>query len=515
MRLVSRCPDCGTSFRVVADQLRIAQGWVRCGHCQTVYQAQDTLSTVREEIGDAATHSDGTPASSGSVATHGEERARDPVAKASAMERIAAIIATRRGQARMADEQSVAAQPAAETEPDNPAAGLPPPPADAPIPAELEEAEDHAVSASAPEAMDTATVAAAIEADMLAPEFDSAHSFVPEPPESDEGDDAEPAEPASEPEQTHSPEAIEPDEGGDTKPQEAVCEPEQRYPLEPEELDENGEAEPPDFDTDTPEEIPSEPAEELPPLIPAFLLLDGNASKEDVDGSAGQVASADDAAENDAAAESGPEADFAALGATAEDPATQAAVPVQAADAAEAAGEEKFSFVRDAERRAFWRKPLVRVGLSLSVGLGLLVLAGQWTYHQRSSLYARVPLARLALDAVCRPLNCRIAPWQNIHAVEIETSEFLKNADSSYALHVTLRNSSPHPVAMPALELSLLDADQQLVVKRVIASDPAVPVPPILPPRGQWNIDATVDVRLPANVVRYDISGYRLTIFYP
>lgn len=503
MRLVSRCPDCGTSFRVVADQLRIAQGWVRCGHCQTVYQAQDTLSTVREEIGDAATHSDGTPASSGSVATHGEERARDPVAKASAMERIAAIIATRRGQARMADEQSVAAQPVAETEPDNPAAGLPPPPADAPIPAELEEAEDHAVSASAPEAMDTATVATAVEAD------------VPAPPESDEGDDAEPAEPASEPEQTHSSEAVEPDEDGDTEPQEAVCEPEQIYPLEPEELDENGEAEAPDFDTDMPEEIPSEPAEELPPLIPAFLLVDGNASEEEGGSSDGQVAHADDAAENDAAAESGPEAGFAALGATAEDPATQAAVPVQAADAAEATGEEKFSFVRDAERRAFWRKPLVRVGLSLSVGLGLLVLAGQWTYHQRSSLYARVPLARMALDAVCRPLNCRIAPWQNIHAVEIETSEFLKNADSSYALHVTLRNSSPHPVAMPVLELSLLDADQQLVAKRVIASDPAVPVPPILPPHGQWNIDATVDVRLPADVVRYDISGYRLAIFYP
>ena len=90
MRLVSRCPDCGTSFRVVADQLRIAQGWVRCGHCQTVYQAQDTLSTVQEEIGDAAIHSDEIPASSGLVATHGKERARNPVAKASAME-IAAL----------------------------------------------------------------------------------------------------------------------------------------------------------------------------------------------------------------------------------------------------------------------------------------------------------------------------------------------------------------------------------------------------------------------------------------
>ena len=154
-------------------------------------------------------------------------------------------------------------------------------------------------------------------------------------------------------------------------------------------------------------------------------------------------------------------------------------------------------------------------GLSLAVGLGLLALAGQWAYHQRASLYARIPLARLVLDAACRPLNCRIAPWQNIHAVEIEASEFLKNPDESYALHVALRNSSLHPVAMPALELSLLDADQQLVVRRVIAVDPAVPSPPVLPPRGQWHVDATVDVRLPADLAQRDISGYRLTVFYP
>ncbi|MFV0601108.1 MAG: DUF3426 domain-containing protein [Brachymonas sp.] len=569
-RFVSRCPDCGTSFWIVADQLRIAQGWVRCGHCQTVYQAQNTLSAVQEETGDAAIHLDGTPASSGPVADHGEEKAKGPVVKASPMERIAAIIAARKAQTRMARGQTGAGTAAeTEPEPDNPAIHHQPPPAEALVPVEFEEAAAHIVSAPDPEAMGTAIVDdAADEANVSAPASDLAHSFVPEPPEPDEGDAAHPSEPASEPEQavpfepaeldqggdtkqletafeleqTRQPEPEVPNEGDDAEPTEppafeseqirlsesvepdedggpesldAPSEPEQTYPSEAVEPDESKEAEPPDSEADTPEEIPSEPAEELPPLIPAFLLVEKNAPEEQGGGSNGRVDDADDAAENDAASESEPEAESAVLVAMAEDPVTQAAVPVQTADAAEAGEEEKFSFVRDAERRAFWCKPLVRVGLSLSVGLGMLVLAGQWVYHQRSSLYARIPLARLALDAVCKPLNCRIAPWQNIHAVEIETSEFLKNADSSYALHVALRNNSPHPVVMPALELSLLDADQQLVAKRVIAADPAVPVPPILPPRGQWDVEATVDVHLPADVVRYDISGYRLTIFYP
>ena len=43
MRFVTRCPSCGTSFRVVVDQLRIADGWVRCGWCQRVFDATQDL----------------------------------------------------------------------------------------------------------------------------------------------------------------------------------------------------------------------------------------------------------------------------------------------------------------------------------------------------------------------------------------------------------------------------------------------------------------------------------------
>lgn len=38
--LVTRCPACGTLFKVVPDQLRISDGWVRCGQCDEVFDAQ-------------------------------------------------------------------------------------------------------------------------------------------------------------------------------------------------------------------------------------------------------------------------------------------------------------------------------------------------------------------------------------------------------------------------------------------------------------------------------------------
>lgn len=39
----TRCPACGTIFRVTSEQLRLKAGKVRCGHCQTVFNAFDHL----------------------------------------------------------------------------------------------------------------------------------------------------------------------------------------------------------------------------------------------------------------------------------------------------------------------------------------------------------------------------------------------------------------------------------------------------------------------------------------
>lgn len=167
--------------------------------------------------------------------------------------------------------------------------------------------------------------------------------------------------------------------------------------------------------------------------------------------------------------------------------------------------------MRDAQRRAFWRKPQVRASLAAGVVLGALTLAGQWAYQNRSPLAARMPLARAAFEALRLP----VPPWQNIQAIEIEDSDFLKNPDNSYQLRVSLRNSSAHPVAMPALDLALLDDDEQVVTRRVVQADPALPMPAIIPPRGQWQAAVEVWVQLPPELAQRDIAGYRVAVFYP
>jgi len=43
MTLATRCPSCGTVFRVVQDQLRVSQGWVRCGRCSEAFNAEEAM----------------------------------------------------------------------------------------------------------------------------------------------------------------------------------------------------------------------------------------------------------------------------------------------------------------------------------------------------------------------------------------------------------------------------------------------------------------------------------------
>ena len=49
MNLATRCSACGTMFRVVQDQLKVSDGWVRCGRCQAVFNAQESLFDLEHD----------------------------------------------------------------------------------------------------------------------------------------------------------------------------------------------------------------------------------------------------------------------------------------------------------------------------------------------------------------------------------------------------------------------------------------------------------------------------------
>ncbi len=49
MSMATRCVACGTIFRVVQDQLKVSEGWVRCGRCEEVFNALEGLFDLENE----------------------------------------------------------------------------------------------------------------------------------------------------------------------------------------------------------------------------------------------------------------------------------------------------------------------------------------------------------------------------------------------------------------------------------------------------------------------------------
>jgi predicted Zn finger-like uncharacterized protein len=54
MSLATRCTACGTAFRVVQDQLKVSEGWVRCGRCNEVFNALEGLFDLERDSGPGA-----------------------------------------------------------------------------------------------------------------------------------------------------------------------------------------------------------------------------------------------------------------------------------------------------------------------------------------------------------------------------------------------------------------------------------------------------------------------------
>ena len=64
--------------------------------------------------------------------------------------------------------------------------------------------------------------------------------------------------------------------------------------------------------------------------------------------------------------------------------------------------------------------------------------------------------------------GCQIQPPRRVESLVIDSSTFTKIAPDAYRLSFVLKNTGNLPVEMPALELTLTDAQDQAVVRRVV-----------------------------------------------
>lgn len=443
MTQITRCPSCGTRFKVVADQLRISQGWVRCGVCQNVFDASLDLLELPDDVLQNA----------GAQAAAAQAETSQPTPLQHAVD----------GNA-LPESGEPAVAPDVRT----------------PIPA-------------------TSTAEEATPFDVMAP------TPAPVLP----GRIAEASETAAE----SVPDIEERHPSGDEPFLESLFEPsfvDQAMPL-------HGSAV---------EQVPvaPEPVQELaasddavanPPA--AFLAESGREPFEDMPSTVSAVQDAEPAGEPSFA----PSSAFA-------DDAQRARRQVQAeqkndgdedaresdedeAEPALPAAEAEPGFVRQARRKAFWHSTAVRGMLLLACVTAAGGLATQMLWQKRDALAVQYPSLQPVLRTMCLAAGCKLQARREISDVVISSSGFKQMQDQhQYLWSLSLENRSEVPVAMPLAELTLTDAQDKPLLRRVVELVP-LGAPSQLRGHEEWSVSVPVQVQ----ELSAPVAGYRALVFYP
>lgn len=168
-------------------------------------------------------------------------------------------------------------------------------------------------------------------------------------------------------------------------------------------------------------------------------------------------------------------------------------------------------FVRQARRQAFWHSAVMRVVLLLGSLLAVAALAAQYTWQQRDAVAALYPEWRPALSVLCKAAGCQLNPRREIADVVISSSGFTRLAAANqYQWSLSLANRSEVTVAMPMAELTLTDALDKPLLRRVIDLQ-ALQAPLQLRPGQEWSVSIAVQVQ----ELSAPVAGYRALVFYP
>jgi len=138
-------------------------------------------------------------------------------------------------------------------------------------------------------------------------------------------------------------------------------------------------------------------------------------------------------------------------------------------------------------------------------------LAAQVGHHQRDAIAAQWPELRPTLDQWCAQAGCRIEALRRIEDISVESTALTRVSApaDAFRLAVALRNRGGLPLALPSVDLSLTDADGQLVARRALGpADFRASMAPIAP-GGETALQLTLSAGSPR------VAGYTVEIFYP
>ena len=145
----------------------------------------------------------------------------------------------------------------------------------------------------------------------------------------------------------------------------------------------------------------------------------------------------------------------------------------------------------------------------------LLALLAQAAYHYRSAIVVLVPEAKPYAVALCATLGCELPLPRRIELMSIEASDLQADTTNPdvMVLTATLKNRATFEQQLPALELTLTDAQDQQVVRRVLAPQDYLGKAANAQAGFAANAEIAIKVFIEGSQVK--ATGYRLYLFYP
>lgn len=158
--------------------------------------------------------------------------------------------------------------------------------------------------------------------------------------------------------------------------------------------------------------------------------------------------------------------------------------------------------------------PLLRALATLvALALGAL-LAVQGAYLYRMEIARALPGLRPLLNEACARAGCTVPYPRDAESIAIEASDLQAEPGrpGHYLLQATLNNRAAYPQQWPQLELTLTDAGDNPLSRRVLS--PADWLPPGQP-SAAFPARHAIELRIPFEAPGVAPTGYRIYAFYP
>lgn len=180
---------------------------------------------------------------------------------------------------------------------------------------------------------------------------------------------------------------------------------------------------------------------------------------------------------------------------------------------AESFDDDEPTFVKRGRRNQRLGRKL-RIALSIACFVLMIAALVQGTYVFRNQIAGMFPQAKPFLTQLCDVIACRIDLPAQITAVSIESSELQTLAENkeSFVLTTLLRNYSDTLQAWPHIELTLNDANEKPLLRRVFKPADYLSESEI---RKGFAASSEHSVKLSFELAQIKASGYRVYLFYP